>query len=126
MRPFLVIMARFFTRPPWIQGRSHGCTVFGFLLAGICQTGATASKAFRVALWFDASVYHPSSLETRQTSRPSARLPAKGSLDTATPYHDCSHYDLVCGGDGRRPFCAVPSLLRPDSLPQATATWQGV
>ena len=33
-------------KPPWIQGRSHGCTVFGFLLAGICQTGTTASKAF--------------------------------------------------------------------------------
>ena len=33
-------------KPPWIQGRSHGCTVFGFLLAGNCQTGKTASKAF--------------------------------------------------------------------------------
>ena len=37
---------------------------------------------------------------------------------TLTPHHDCSDYDLVCRGKGRRPFCAVPLLLRPDSLPQ--------
>ena len=35
-----------FPKPPWKQGRSHGCTDFGFLLAGICQTGTTASQAF--------------------------------------------------------------------------------
>ncbi len=46
MRPSLVIMAWSYQVPPWKQGRSHGCTVFGFRLAGVCQTGITASKAF--------------------------------------------------------------------------------
>ena len=35
-----------FPKPPWKQGQSHGCTDFGFLLAGIFQTGTTASQAF--------------------------------------------------------------------------------
>jgi hypothetical protein len=35
-----------FPKTPMKQGRSHGCTDFGFLLAGICQTGTTASQAF--------------------------------------------------------------------------------
>src|SRR5580658_5459596 len=85
--------------PPWIQGRSHGCTMFGFDLASNCETGKTASRAFQVALWFDTTVCHPWCLETSQTSRKQARMPERCSLDTATPHHDWRHDDLVCRGD---------------------------
>src|SRR5271166_271219 len=124
MRPSFVIMAWFYARPPCKQGRSHGCTVFGSLGAGISETGTTPRQACRVALRFDASVCHSASLETSQTRRQAARLPRPDTLDAATPHPDCRHHDLVCRGNGRRPLRAVPSLLRPDSCPQATATWQ--
>ena len=124
MRPSFVIMAWFYARPPFKQGRSHGCTVFGSLGAGISETGTTPRQACRVALRFDASVCHSASLETSQTRRQAARLPRPDTLDAATPHPDCRHHDLVCRGNGRRPLRAVPSLLRPDSCPQATATWQ--
>ena len=124
MRPSFVIMAWFYARPTCKQGRSHGCTVFGSLGAGISETGTTPRQACRVALRFDASVCHSASLETSQTRRQAARLPRPDTLDAATPHPDCRHHDLVCRGNGRRPLRAVPSLLRPDSCPQATATWQ--
>ena len=124
MRPSFVIMAWFHARPQCKQGRSHGCTVFGSLGAGISETGTTPRQACRVALRFDASVCHSASLETSQTRRQAARLPRPDTLDAATPHPDCRHHDLVCRGNGRRPLRAVPSLLRPDSCPQATATWQ--
>src|SRR5271166_480792 len=53
MRPSFVIMAWFYARPPCKQGRSHGCTVFGSLGAGISETGTTPRQACRVALRFD-------------------------------------------------------------------------
>ena len=125
MRPsFVFIMAWFYARSTCKQGRSHGCTVFGSLGAGISETGTTPRQACRVALRFDASVCHSASLETSQTRRQAARLPRPDTLDAATPHPDCRHHDLVCRGNGRRPLRAVPSLLRPDSCPQATATWQ--
>src|SRR5271165_2383905 len=124
MRPSCVIMAWFYARPTCKQGRSHDCTAFGSLGAGISETGTTPRQACRVALRFDASVCHSASLETSQTRRQAARLPRPDTLDAATPHPDCRHHDLVCRGNGRRPLRAVPSLLRPDSCPQATATWQ--
>src|SRR5208283_1096447 len=75
MRPSFVIMAWFYARPQCKQGRSHGCTVFGSLGAGISETGTTPRQACRVALRFDASVCHSASLETSQTRRQAARLP---------------------------------------------------
>ena len=37
-------MAWFYARPPCKQGRSHDCTVFGSLGAGISETGTTPAK----------------------------------------------------------------------------------
>ena len=126
MRPSFVIMARFFPRPPWKQGRSHGCTDVRLPPRGHLPNGHNGEQSVPSRSRVRCVSFSPPKSGNKSNTPPASTVAERGSLDTATPHHDCSHHDLVCRGDGRRPFRAVPILLRPDSLPQATATWQGV
>ena len=123
MRPSFVIMAWFYARPTCKQGRSHGCTVFGSLGAGISETGTTPRQACRVALRFDASVCHSASLETSQTRRQAARLPRPDTLDAATPHPDCRH-QTGCAGETDADRFVLSRALCDRIMPPSDRTWQ--
>ena len=87
-----------FPKPPWKQGRSHGCTDFGFLLAGICQTGTTASKRSE-SLSGSMRQFLTPEVWKQVKQAASSTVAGTGFAGHCNPHHDCSHHDLVCRGD---------------------------